>query len=155
MNSVLRRVGLYSEAARSVVLLHVFAVVALVVSTVLSSIELWRFMNTGMFKALNGCKESGSPVFQETAYQPSAEYANCVAGVHVAAAIEAWLAVALLACAILALIVTVVMKFTDEYVRTRTGMPVYTDRLRAVRAGIGIAVILLVAVAVMVIFPVG
>lgn len=155
MNSVLRRVGLYSEAARSVVLLHVFAVVALVASTVLSSIELWRFMDTGMFKALNGCKESGGPVFRETAYQPSAEYANCVAGVHVAAAIEAWLAVALLACAILALIVTVVMKFTDEYVRTRTGMPVYTDRLRAVRAGIGIAVILLVAAAVMVIFPAG
>lgn len=155
MNSVLRRVGLYSEAARSVVLLHVFAVVALVVSTALGSIELWHFMNTSMFEALNGCVESGGSVFRETAYQPSAEYTSCVAGVHVAAAIEAWLAVALLSCAIMALIVTVVMKFTDEYVRTRSGMPVYTDWLRAVRAGIGIAVILLVAAAVMVIFPAG
>ena len=36
MNSVLRRVGLYSEAARSVVLLHVFAVVALVVAGVVA-----------------------------------------------------------------------------------------------------------------------
>lgn len=155
MNLVLRRVGLYSEAARSVVLLHVFTVVALVVSTVLGSIELWRFMNTSMFEALNGCVESGSPVFRETAYQPSAEYTACVTGVHVAAAIEAWLAVALLACAIMALIVTVIMKFADEYVRASSGTPVSTAHLRAVRAGIGIAVILLVAAAMMVIFPAG
>lgn len=155
VNLVLRRFDLRSEASNGAMLAIVGVSVLLIVSATLAGRELWHFMDTSMFQALNGCVESSSPVFRETAYQPSAEYAACVTGVHRTALIEAWVAVALLACAVLALIVWMIEQFIDEHITTSSGMPVSTPYLRAVRAGIGIAVILLCVVGVGLIYPLG
>jgi len=136
-------------------LLFIGGIVALVVSTTVAGSMLWHYVNTTTFQALNGCVDQDDSLawLQEQPYQPSPEYVTCTTGVHRTAIIEAWLAAALLACAVLALIVWTIEQFVEDHVTTSSGLPIYTTRFRAVRMGIGIAAILLAVLVVGVIFP--
>lgn len=43
----------------------------------------------------------------------------------------------------------------DDYVTTSSGLPIYTTRFQAVRAGIGVVALLLAVMAVGILYPAG
>lgn len=156
MNVILGRLGLRSEARARTTVLSVSGILALVASTVYGSVNLWHLANTTVFEWLNGCvdQSAGLAWLRESSYQPSPEYSSCVAGVHHAATIEASLAVGLLVCGIAYVIILMTEEFVNDYVVPLDGSPGRVYRLNALRAGVGIAAIVLAAIAVFLVFPV-
>lgn len=156
MNVVLGRFGLRSEAHRHTVAAFALSVLVFLGVVVLTAYQVWHTVNSAMFQWLNGCVDRDSSLgwLQEQPYQPSAQYTACVNGVHYTAAIEASLIVGLLIAAAVAVVTWMVEEFADDYVVRADGLPAFSHKYRAVRRGCGIAAILLVVAAGMLIFPV-